>query len=272
MGISIGRAILDLPVDESGSILNHWLSHAAELAQYAGLSALPVQVLVSRNTPEPASASQRYSGSYRVLRDQSDYRGTGGVLRDLAHDYDDNDLVLVANAAQLLLDPLSVIAAALDHKCGDVSLISHQDGTPSGVMLVRCKTLRLIPPAGFVDMKEQALPLIAQQFDVKVMQCRRPSGLPIRSLGDYIAALRHFHRRRIGKPATGDALAEDWQPTFAIVEDGAIVAPGAHVHDAVVLKGGVVEAGASVVRCLVCPGGVVKQKSTVVDAFVRAAR
>jgi N-acetylglucosaminyldiphosphoundecaprenol N-acetyl-beta-D-mannosaminyltransferase len=272
LSTSIGRAILDLPVDESGSILNHWLSHAAELAQYAGLDSLPVQVLVSRNTPEPVSAAPRYAGSYRVMRDQSEYRGTGGVLRDLASDYEDQDLVLVANAAQLLLDPLSVIAAALDHKRGDVSLISHQDGTPSGVMLVRCKTLRVIPASGFVDMKEQALPLIAQQFDVKVMQCRRPSGLPIRSLGDYIGALRHYHRRRIGKPASIDPLAEDWQPAFAIVEDGAIVAPRAHVHDAVVLKGGVVESGASVVRCLVCPGGVVKQKAAVVDTFVRAAR
>ena len=36
------------------------------------------------------------------------------MLKDLAGQYDDNDLVLVANAAQLLLDPLSVIAAALE--------------------------------------------------------------------------------------------------------------------------------------------------------------
>jgi hypothetical protein len=258
-------------VDQSGSILSHWLSHATELASTAGLDALPVQVLVSRHTPEPVSAAARYAGTYRVLRDQSDYRGTGGVLRDLAHDYDDNDLVLVANAAQLLLDPLSVIAAALDHKHGDVALIGHSDGTPSGVMLIRSKTLRVISPDGFVDMKEQALPLIAKQFDVKVMQCRRPSGLPIRSLADYIGALRHFHRRRIGKPASSDPLAEDWQPAFAIVEDGAIVAPRAHVHDAVVLKGGVVETGASLVRCLVCPGGVARQKTTVVDQFVRVA-
>src|SRR5207302_8435156 len=83
LGTSIGRAILDLPIDESGSIFNHWLAHAAELAQCAGLKSLPVQVLVSHNTPEPISASARYAGSFRVLRDQSEYRGTGGVLRDL---------------------------------------------------------------------------------------------------------------------------------------------------------------------------------------------
>ena len=139
---------------------------------------------------------------YHVERDKAEFRGTGGVLKDLAGQYDDDDLVLVANAAQLLIDPLSVIAAALDHKRGDISLISHQDGTPSGVMLVRCKTLQEIAQTGFVDMKEQALPLIAQKYDVKVMHCRRPSGLPIRSLRDYIAALKHYHRRRAGKPSS----------------------------------------------------------------------
>ena len=183
--------------------------------------------MVNRNSAEPISAGARYQGMYQVERDKSEFRGTGGVLKDLAGEYDPDDLVLVANAAQLLIDPLSVIAAALDHKRGDISLISHQDGTPSGVMLVRCKTLQEIAPSGFVDMKEQALPMIAQQYEVKVMHCRRPSGLPIRSLRDYINALKHYHRRRAGKPANTDPMGEDWSPSFAIVEDGAIVAPRA---------------------------------------------
>ena len=268
LSASVGRSTLDLPVDEAGSILNHWLMHSAELAHYAALDALPVRVMVNRNSPEPTTASARYQGTFQVERDQSELRGTGGVLRDLAQNYDDDDLVLVANAAQLLLDPLSVIASGLDHKRGDIALISHQDGTPSGVMLIRCKTLRAIPATGFIDMKEQALPLIAQKFDVKVMHCRRHSGLPIRSLADYINALRQFHRRKIGKPASTDPLAEDWARSFAIVEDGAIVDPRAHVHDSVVLKGAVVEAGGTLVRSIVCPGGVVRQKSTVVDQFV----
>jgi N-acetylglucosaminyldiphosphoundecaprenol N-acetyl-beta-D-mannosaminyltransferase len=266
---AVGRSLLDLPLDEGGSVLNHWLAHADELARYAGLAQLPVRVLVNRNSPEPSSAAARYAGMVKVERDLSEYRGTGGVLHDLAVDFDDDDLILVANAAQVLLDPLSVIAAALDHKRGDISLISHQDGTPSGAMLVRCKTLRVIPENGFVDMKEQALPLIASSYDVKVMHCRRPSGLPIRSLNAYINALRHYHRRKAGKLTSSDPLAEDWQPAFAIVEDGALVDPRAHVHDSVVLKGGVVESGAALVRSIVCPGGAAKQKTTVVDGFVR---
>lgn len=268
LATSIGRSVLDLPVDGSTTLLNFWMSQVAELSQYAGVDSLPVRILVNRKAPEPMSTAARFASCISVERDSSEFRGTGGVLRDLAEKYDDNDLILVGNAGQLLMDPLSVIATALHHKRADVSLISHRDGTPSGLMLVGCNTLRQISSVGYVDMKEQALPQISQQFDVKVMQCRRPSGLPVRSMEDYIAALRYFHRRRLSKPVMVDPLAEDWQPAFGIIEEGAMVDPRANIHDSVVLKGAVVEANAAVVRCVVCPGGLVKQKTTVVDRLV----
>jgi N-acetylglucosaminyldiphosphoundecaprenol N-acetyl-beta-D-mannosaminyltransferase len=268
---SVGRSVLDLPLDDNGSIFNHWLSHAADLARHAGLEQLPVRVMVNRNSLEPVSVDPKYYGTYKVERDLSEYRGTGGVLRDLAVDYADDDLVLVANAAQILLDPLAAIAIALDRKTGDITLVSHDDGTPSGVMLVSCKTLRLIPTSGFVDMKEQALPLIAGKFDVTVMHRRRPTGLPIRFLSDYIMAMRHYHRRRLGKPAAIDPLGEDFMlPAFAIAELGSTVAQRAHVHDSVILKGGVVEPGAVVVRSIVCPGGIVRRDRSAVDQLVAA--
>jgi N-acetylglucosaminyldiphosphoundecaprenol N-acetyl-beta-D-mannosaminyltransferase len=270
LSTSVGRSVLDLPLDSDGSILNHWLAHAHELARHAGLEQLPVRVMVNQNSPEPTSAAPRYEGTFRVERDLSEYRGTGGVLRDLAADYADDDLILVANAAQILLDPLAAIATALDRKQGDFSLVSHNDGTPSGVMLVSCKTLRLIPTTGYVDMKEQALPAIAARYDVTVMHRRRPTGLAVRTLTDYVSALRHYHRRRQGKPALNDPLAEDWRPAFALVEEGATVDPRAHVHDSVVLKGGIVEGGAVVVRSVICAGGVVRKDRSAVDQFVCA--
>ena len=265
---SINRSLLDLPLDDNGSIFNHWLAHAAELARHAGLERLPVRVMVNRNTLEPISATPPFYGSFRVERDLSEYRGTGGILRDLAVDYADDDLILVCNGAQILLDPLAAIATALDKKHGDVTLVSHNDGTPSGVMLITCKTLRVIPDSGFVDMKEQALPAIARQHDVTVIHRRRPTGLPVRTLTDYVTALRHYHSRRLGKPTVADPLAEDCLPAFAIKEQGATVDPRAHVHDSVVLRGGIVEPGAVVVRSIVCPGGVIKRDRQAVDQMV----
>jgi N-acetylglucosaminyldiphosphoundecaprenol N-acetyl-beta-D-mannosaminyltransferase len=269
LSLSIGRSLLDLPLDENGSVLNHWLNHSAELAKAIGLEKLPVRVMVDRNSPEPISAAVGYFGNFRVERDQSEYRGTGGVLRDLSLNYQADDLILVANAAQILLDPLVSLVTTLDQRKGDVGIISHRDGTPSGIMLVRVKTLTSIPETGFIDMKEQAMPMIAQNFAVEVLHRRRPTGLPIRSVNDYINAMRFYHMRRAGKSALTDPLAEDWQPSFGIVEEGAVVDPTARVHDSVVLRGGVVEAGAVLVRSFVCPSGLVRKDRTLVDDFVK---
>ena len=269
LSLSIGRSLLDLPLDENGSVLNHWLNHAGELAKAIGLEKLPVRVMVDRHSPEPISAAVKYYGSFRVERDQSEYRGTGGVLRDLAQKYDPDDLILVANASQILLDPLATLATTMDQRKGDVSLISHRDGTPSGIMLVTVKTLSLIPETGFIDMKEQAMPLIAQNFAVEVVHRRRPTGLPVRSVDDYITALRYYHMRRAGKTTLADPLAEEWQPSFGIVEEGAVVDPSARIHDSVVLRGGVVESGSVLVRSFVCPSGLVRKDRTLVDEFVK---
>jgi NDP-sugar pyrophosphorylase family protein len=138
-------------------------------------------------------------------------------------------------------------------------------------MLVACKTLRQIAEDGYVDMKEQALPQIAARFDVRVLPRRRPTGLPIRTLEDYIQALRYHHRRKAGKKASIDPMAEDWNPTFSLIEGGAQVDPAARVHDSVVLKGAVVEAGAVLVRSIVCPEGVLRRDKTAVETFVAAA-
>jgi N-acetylglucosaminyldiphosphoundecaprenol N-acetyl-beta-D-mannosaminyltransferase len=268
---ALHRSVLDLPSDSAGSILNHWLDQAQAVARIAGLEKLPVRVLVDRSSPEPTSAAVRHYGTFRVERDRSEYRGSGGVLRDLASDYADDDLILVANATQVLLDALAVIATALDRKRGDVVLLSHRDGTPSGIMLITCKTLRQIPATGFVDMKEQALPAIASRFDVKVLHARRTTGVPVWSLQDYIGALRQHHGKKTGRRVS-DPLAEDWQPTFSIIESGATVDPTARIHDAVVLEGAVVEAGALIVRSIVCPGAIVRRDATIVDEIVKSQR
>ncbi len=269
LSLSIGRSLLDLPLDENGSVLNHWLNHASDLARAIGLEKLPVRVMVDRNSAEPISAAVKYYGTFRVERDQSEYRGTGGVLRDLALKYEPDDLILVANAAQILLDPLATLVTMMNQRNGDVSLLSHRDGTPSGIMLVSVKTLSMIPETGFVDMKEQAMPLIAQKHAVEVLHRRRPTGLPIRSVADYITAMRYYHMRRAGKSTLADPLAEDWQPSFGIIEEGAVVDPTARVHDSVVLRGAVVESGAVLVRSFVCPSGLVRKDRVLVDEFVK---
>lgn len=275
--LATGRSVLDLPLDRRGSVLAGWLAEAATLRHSLEIDSLPVRVMVNHGAATPMSVEGFIAKStgLRIERDASDYRGTGGVLRDLADEYEDDDLLLVANAAQVLLDPLDTVADALARRGGDVSVVSHQDGTPTGVMLIACRALREIAAEGFIDMKEQALPRIASRFDVRVLNRLRPSGLPLRTLEDYITALRFHHRRfrdnhDVAETDMTDPLAENLSPAFALVEPGAEVNSTARLHDAVVLSGGIVESDAVLVRSVVCPGGVVRRERSTVDQFVVA--
>jgi N-acetylglucosaminyldiphosphoundecaprenol N-acetyl-beta-D-mannosaminyltransferase len=264
-GGSLGRSPFDLPVGNGKTILTRWLGEAAAVAKTFGLDSLPVRLLVDLNAQEPRSAiGVAGSEHYRMERDTSEYRGTGGLLANISVDYDDDDMILVGNATQVLLDPLSALTLSLMKTRGVVSLIGHRDGEPSGLMLITCRTLRLIPRIGFVDMKEQALPIIASKHDVRVVQCRRPTGLAIRTLSDYIAALRAVNQPT--RAAATDPWAEDWKSTFAIVEPGATVASSARIHDSVVLAGANIEANAVVVRSVVA--GTVRKDRVAVDQYV----
>ena len=268
LSMAIGRSRLDLPLDETGTILNHWLTQCDELAQRAALEKLLVRVTVDQTSHEPKTIDPKYAHMVRVERDQSSFRGTGGLIADIAADYADDDLLLVGNAHQVLLDPLWAIAAALDHKTGDFTLISHRDGTASGLMLLSCRTVREISRVGYIDLKEQALPTIAKRHDVRVVHCRQPTGLPLFTLADYITSLQQHYRRRERKRARVAPLSEDYNRHFAIVEDGATVAPDAYLHDVVVLRGATVEAGAAAIRSLVCPGAVIRRGKLMSDQLI----
>jgi N-acetylglucosaminyldiphosphoundecaprenol N-acetyl-beta-D-mannosaminyltransferase len=270
-----GRPVLELPVTDQERLMDHWLRQAEEVARLAGVPSLPVRVVVSdeQDSPLPQGASggrERAADAFTVERDLSEYRGTGGVLHDFAREFADEDMLLVCNAAQILMEPLTVIARALAHKGADVALVAHDDGTPSGAMLVSVKTLRQISPVGYVDMKEQALPRIAREFTVRAVRCRRPSGMPMRSLETYIRALQQQHAKSAqrGRGAEPDPLAENFTRHFSIIEPGAEVHPTAYAHDSVVLAGARVEAGATLVRCVVCEGAVVPRDARMVDTLV----
>jgi N-acetylglucosaminyldiphosphoundecaprenol N-acetyl-beta-D-mannosaminyltransferase len=267
LNVATERNVLDLPLGAKGTILGHWMNGAAELSRRLELDGLPVRLLLDRDSVAPARTADG-DGLFQVEWDASDYRGSAGVLSRFADQYEDDDLILVADAGQVLTESLTSLATALKVRGGIVSLLAHGDDTPGGVMLVTCKALRLIPRVGFVDMKEQGLPAIARQYDVRVVTYPRATGLPVRGLSDYVQALRELHRRGPDDQSVGDPLEEDWKPTFALSEAGASVDPTARIHDSIVLAGGVVEAGAVVVRSLVCAGAVVAKVQRVVDQLV----
>jgi mannose-1-phosphate guanylyltransferase len=202
--------------------------------------------------------------------DPSELRGTGGVLRDVAEAFADDDMLLVANAAQVLVEPLASVAADAAERGGDVTVVANADGTPASLTLISCRALRELPAVGFVDLKEQGLPLMARRHDVRVQTRAAAAGMPIRTPQDYLKALKAYHRVLAGERPHGEAFGERWRRRFALVEDGAVVAADAELHNTVVLRGGRVEAGALVANCVVCDGGVVRRREQVMGRLVDA--
>jgi hypothetical protein len=268
---SIGRSLLDLPTQTGCTVLDVWKSQGEDLASAAELE-MPLRIMIDDKSRAPVSDSNSSLLQMSVERDPAPFRGTGGVLRDVCSEYDPDDVVLVANAGQILIEPLERLAQELSAAGGDVALLTHGDGTPSGLMLVRCGVLNSLRRVGFLDFKEQVLPeLGARGEQVRIIRRPRATGVPVRTLDGYIAGLRSYHREQV-RPSLNENLQEEWRPAFSIVEEGAQVDPDATIHDSVVLAGGRVQCGAVVVRSVVCPGGVVRAGATVADMIIAGPR
>lgn len=265
LSTAIGRSLLDLPMNQHQSLLDQWLDQASGLAKTLEIDQLQMRVEIDQTSPIPRTPKNDSHVTVNTKRDSMSLRGTGGVLRDLAMQYNADDYLLIANGAQVLLEPLSDLTIKLANHESDVALISDAQGTPSGLMLIRCGVLEKIPAVGFVDLKEQVLPGIVVNHKVKVLQSLKPCAIPIRTNSDYINAIRASDRSR---PESHNAFAENWQSTFRIVESGANVAASNHIHDSVVLKGATVMENVLLVRSTVCSGAVVKSNSTIVDKLV----
>ncbi len=205
---------------------------------------------------------------FTIECDPFEYRGTGGVLRDVTQDIDDGSYVLVANAGQLLLEPLPTLVSEIAGVGGAVCIVGHQDGTPSGFTLVQCGALRRIPTLGYIDFKEQALPVIARSEEVRVLNRSAATGMRVSTTEEYLAALRQHHATLAGRPETADDEMESWRSMFGIAEMGSTIESGVRLHDSVVLAGARVSAGAVVVRSVIAPGARVGRNAVITDRLV----
>jgi hypothetical protein len=269
-----GRSVLGLPITAEVDLFTLWKDelHRAVLHHAA---ATPTHVRVLGGTPQEKSAEGADPLlDIRFERDPGELRGTGGLLHDLAEPYPDETLMLVASASTVLLEPLEDLIGLLRGVDADVALLRHQDGTSPNLMLIRAGCLRSIAPVGFVDFKEQALPMITRQGVVRVVGVDHPVASTARNFEAYVRSLRLYHQNLLGDKEEGhsprqmDPFAERWRPTFGIAEAGATIAPTARLLDSVALRGSRVDDGAVVVRSVIGPGGVVPAGAEVIDRLV----
>ena len=264
-----GRSALQMPVTDNRSVLDCWREQLVAMAEQLGLTNLPVRVMVDQSNHLTPGVKRYGPIQLSIENDPSEFRGTGGLLSDLAREYRDDDLILVTHASQLLFEPLAELAGAMAEVQTDVSMTCSEEGTPSGLMLIRCGCLRNINPVGFVDLNEQALPAIAKQYDVRVVRYDQPISRSLRTLSGYLATLAEYHRLHEGPYARQQGrMREDWERSFGIIERGAMVHESAIVHDSVVLAGARVEANAVLVRSVVCPNVWIARGRSEVDRVV----
>jgi hypothetical protein len=266
---AIGRSVLDLPVDARRTLFDVWVRHFDDVAESLGTGGISVLVSIDRTSPKPLL---RPRGDHprvvrSVVRDRAEYRGTAGVVRDVAGRFRDDDRILVMAAGLVQREPLRDVVAELLCAGEGVSVVPFDGGEIATAFLLRCDRLRSVPEIGFVDLKEQAIPSAGCSAALSVVRRPEGSAVPVRTAAEYVRALRTG-----GDVAAcvEDAYAETWEPRFGFAESGARVDSGAVLLDSVVLAGGRVEAGAVVARSVVCGGGVVRRGACVVEAVVTA--
>ena len=266
-----GRTSPSMPVGANRTILDCWREQLITLAETLGIEQLPVRVMISRNSGLTPRTERFGPVLISIEYDPSPFRGTAGLLSDIAKSYDDNDQLLVTSAGQILFESLIRIAMDMYTAGGDFALGADPSGVPSGMMLFRCGCMRSVSEVGFCDLNEQALPSLAQSHDVRVARFASPVAMSIRTLGGYLGALRAYHRHASGRQNLDNPYEEQWRPTFAVIEPGAIVERDVVVHDSVVMAGARIEAGAVLVRSVVCSGATVRRNQHIVDHVVGGA-
>ncbi len=268
--LSIERSVLDLPIESGVSLLSDWQRQASEAAVACGQPRMEIRVVLDDAALAPQSAAPTGDGVF-VERDPTELRGTGGIVRDLAQRFEPNDYLLIVGGPQLLARSLTKIVAELAECEGDIAVAAHEDGLPCSLMLVRCGAVLDLPEVGFVDMKEQGLPIIARKHRVLVRSYAQRIALPLMNEANYIAALRWHHSQQIGEFSAG-AFDEEWDRRFTIVEPGATVHPGALIHDSVVLSSAVIGRNATIVRSVVCANSIIRKEAVITDALIGSAR
>lgn len=260
----LGRLTLDLPITAERSIAALWRQEGLLLNAHLGRP-VPWRVLADW---ESVKASDRRGGRELPIEpDPYEFRGTGGLLHDVAADFHDDDFLLVMSAGMVLLQPLWRLVDELSAKPADVAILCHDDYEPADVMLLRCAALRQIKALGFVDFKEQALPAIAAQHSTRVVRWPQCVTGSARNRELYLQTLRQYYLSRTPPTLARELSLEPWRSAFSVVEPLAQVDPEAIIHDSVVLAGARVEARAMVVRSVIGPTVRIHKHQQVVDAI-----
>lgn len=264
LSIASGQSVLDLSVSPDATVGGAWIRTIARIS----LLSQPQKIMIVHGGPTPAPGLADAEG-VSILRDEDDFRGPAGAVRDAAGDQPDDSYVLVIEAASYMQRTLDTMFASLDSCHADVVVAINADRSPAGVYLIRRRVIDLIPVIGFMDLKEQFLSLADQAgYEIVVCDLGRRATSRIRTRSDLLEAsalacgrngtngyLCHAIVSRsvygVHCVCPGASVADDAMILDSIIMPGARVGSGAVVARSVLFRDAVVDAGGSVVeRCV----------------------
>lgn len=249
-------SVLDLPMGDGSTVLAELLS-LVEREWPGRPQPLPTRVIWGTPVPAPMSEASRPGLDVRLMQETKQWRGPAGVLKDVCQGLGDDGRVLLIEGARWAATGLGGLFAAMDRTGADAVIGCNADESPAGVYLLRRSALGSVSDQGFVDLKEQLLPRLATSGrPVVVHQTPGPGILPVRTLADYLEAVRQSRAAGPGWSFIDPLAVVDTTSLVyeSVVMAGARVGPGAVVARSIVLAGGVVGPGAEVVDAVVLPG------------------
>lgn len=261
-----GQSALDLYATTDQTLCDRWMAAIEALRPVIEISG--VLCACGGASPSPRCAG----GRVQLIPDQSEYRGPAGALRDAVERLPASPLVLALEAARICRLDLCEVVRAHMARDADVTVVAHADGSPAGVYLLRRDSLDLVPPKGFMDLKEQWLGKVIQR-GLHTLVHRIPSNgcARVRTRAEYLRAVLPW-----GSCAVSEAAEAQHEPRVlrtarvsrSLVCNDAQIMPGAVCVDSVVLPGAVIEPGALVARSVIAPQERVLGGMEIVDAVL----
>lgn len=249
-----GLSTLDLPITPDQTVLEFWVRSLLRLHS-PKWETTRVSVSLSPASPLSAEAARLPAGSAHVEADA--FRGGAGLLRDRCEGDEEGATILAIEAGRWFGGALAPLIGAHAVRGADITVAANPDGSPGGLYMLSRRALEVVPPRGFMDLREQWInAAVRAGLSVVVHQLPAPGCLRIATLRDLLGACRQANL------VSGEgSLAHPWR----VVCPGAEVEPGVTIADSVVMPGARVGAGATIVRSLLRPGTRVQAGEAVAD-------
>lgn len=266
----LDESALRMPLRSDYRLLDAWLDALAGVDPAADLRIVVTDLrdidtlngLLARQSKSRA-AGRRVG----VVREPRAWRGTAGLVRDLVEDAPRDACIAVLEAACLPLLPLQDALSAMNGECSGV-IVAGRDREPAGISVFKRAALDRVSPVGYSDMKEQFIPALHQQA-MRITLVERD--VPVQRIRDRRSYLHAVAASRLldETPADGAATSGAGRRIGpCAVEQGAVIAHDAIIHESVLMSGCRVEAGAVVSRSVIGRGAIVAAGERIIEHIV----